>query len=116
MNLETLGSKTEQEVFDYVATHLLTQMRRSSVGNDCLYRSGELKCAAGCLIADDEYNVSYEGLAWGELVMRGVAPKDHEDLIVCLQSLHDYGDVENWADRLIGLAEDLKLDVPSCLK
>ena len=46
-----------QELFDKIATHLLTQGARSenSLGK-CLYR-GEFgrKCAVGCLISDEEY-------------------------------------------------------------
>ncbi len=43
---------TKQEIFDKVATHLLTQNEKAlnSVGG-CVYRTDKgLKCAVGCLI------------------------------------------------------------------
>lgn len=55
ITLKTLADATEQEVFDQVANHLLTQMKKSEHTRknpyeyvNCLYRSSDgLKCAAG---------------------------------------------------------------------
>lgn len=63
ITLKTLPQASEQEVLDQIAVHLLTQKQKCNNGKDqtdpnyqCLYRNEEgLKCAAGCLIADDEY-------------------------------------------------------------
>ena len=45
-----------QQIFDKVATHLLTQNARSAAEGSCLYRSPSgLKCAVGCLISDSVY-------------------------------------------------------------
>lgn len=68
---------TMQQVFDRVATHLLTQNAQSKgpytdysdgywteVDNACAYRGANgMKCAVGCLIPDDEYDERFEGAA-----------------------------------------------------
>jgi hypothetical protein len=57
---------TDQQIYDKIATHLLTQNRKAMVkgfnGQEmCKYRTPEgLKCAIGCLIADEDYNVKLE--------------------------------------------------------
>ena len=53
---------TKQEVFDKVATHLLTQNKRSLEDTSCVYRAKDgSMCAAGCLIPDEEYTPALEG-------------------------------------------------------
>ena len=96
ITLATLPQATAQEVFDQMATHLLTQNEKSA-GYLFRYRLGRLKCAAGCLISDDEYKKSWEGRDWDTLVNLNEAPKAHTDLILELQRIHDgppppYGD------------------------
>lgn len=56
---------TNQEIFDKVATHLLSQGKRSALGGvGCAYRGdGGLQCAIGCLIPDELYRYELEG--WG---------------------------------------------------
>ena len=66
ITLKTLPQATAQDVFDHVTQHLLKQGKRSvSSTGACQYRTeqaeGVLKCAAGCLITDDEYNSKFEG-------------------------------------------------------
>ena len=93
---------TAQEIFDKVAAHLLTQRKPSLLcGIGCAYRGeGGLKCAAGCLIPDEEYSPEMEGRNWHTLasrdsVYRGVAEKiGHVPLVVALQLVHD--GVDNW--------------------
>src|SRR5688500_18704220 len=51
---------TLQEIFDKVATHLLAQNQKAADGY-CRYRHAERKCAAGCLIADEDYSPTMEG-------------------------------------------------------
>lgn len=57
---------TQQEIFDKVAVHLLTQGRKSVTGrinNHCMYRGiGNTKCAIGCLIPDKLYDFTLEGI------------------------------------------------------
>jgi hypothetical protein len=48
----------EQEIFDRVAVHLLTQKVHSINGiGECCYRgNNNTRCAVGCLIDDEEYH------------------------------------------------------------
>ena len=58
ITLTNLHAKSLQEVFDRVASHLLTQSARSLLpdGSGCAYRGANGRmCAVGCLIADYEY-------------------------------------------------------------
>ncbi len=117
ITLKTLSQATEQEVFDQVAEHLLKQKQKSEIIDDtgtsrgCRYKtSGDLKCAAGCLISDDEYNEKMEGLEWGGLVMRGVVPATHDVLIDKLQFIHDSNFINEWKYALQNLAESYKLE------
>jgi len=68
----------------------------------CLYRNDQgLRCAAGCLISDEEYKEEWEGTGpWGFLVYDGVVPKAHKTLIVALQWVHDDNLVEKWVEEL----------------
>ena len=101
ITLKTLPQATAQEVFDQITQHLLKQGKAAkSVPGACHYRvekEGEvLKCAAGCLIADDEYSVKLEGTDWIQLAADGIVPNNHEKLIYRLQSVHDCRDTVNW--------------------
>jgi hypothetical protein len=118
---------TKQEIFDKVAAHLLTQRRQSvnDCSGACVYRSPEgLKCAAGCLIPDDDPAlVTHNKAAWvalpystrkrvlGDLVQ--YADDDRERLISRLQRVHDFE--ESWKEglvkrRLTLVAKDFSLD------
>ncbi|MDO5609506.1 MAG: hypothetical protein Q4G62_01760, partial [Pseudomonadota bacterium] len=62
ITLKTLSSASAQAAADQIVQHLLTQNERSILDfadpGLCAYRGMRgLKCAAGCLIADDEYDV-----------------------------------------------------------
>jgi len=116
ITLKNLAQATPQQVFDQVATHLLTQMDRSADSDDtCAYRGQlGLKCAAGCLIADDEYKPYMEVRgSWGQLVNDELVPFEHEELIRQLQSVHDMNPPSNWRVHLIGAAvhHDLSTEV-----
>ena len=114
ITLKTLPQATAQEVFDHVTQHLLKQGKKaiSAIGA-CQYRvetaEGVLKCAAGCLIADDEYNRMFEYLAWKSLVNDRKVPSAHKDLITSLQKMHDTCLVSEWPERLRQLAADYDL-------
>ncbi len=106
--------ETEQEVFNIVYKHLLKQSKQSLDGDQCLYRCGNLKCAAGALIPDEAYdNEKFEGLGWGSLVRKELVPNDHCQLIADLQSIHDNVDVVDWKESLEDLAAHYHLSVPS---
>lgn len=114
ITLKTLPLATAQEVFDQVAQHLLTQNRKSlkqdnaTVTAKCSYRGdGGLKCAAGCLIADDEYKEEMDergGMTWGVMCEVNIAPSDHKSLIGDLQTAHDSFPVAEWPGRLKQIA------------
>ena len=117
ITLKTLPQATAQEVFDQVAKHLLTQMKKSvakraaesaSDSNDfCMYRGFDgTKCAAGCLIADDEYKLEFENNSWSHLsAINYLVPEEHCLLIMELQDIHDCHEPEDWRVKLNNLAE-----------
>lgn len=112
ITLKTLPQATEQEVFDQVATHLLKQNVQSRGGSKgyCVYKNQSgLKCAAGCLIGDDEYNPNFEDNSWGTLVTEGLVPDAHHKLIGELQTLHDNSGAEDWLGELTKFAIKRKL-------
>jgi hypothetical protein len=118
ITLKTLAQATEQEVFDQVANHLLTQKIRSIKADNgigvCAYRgSNNLQCAAGCLIADDEYIPKMDEVdkTWSGLVKLELVPRTiHDMLIRRLQQIHDNNPIENWHHMLELLADEYKLN------
>jgi hypothetical protein len=113
ITLKTLPQATQQQVFDQVAKHLLTQNAKSLGLDDqaCKYRdySGH-KCAAGCLIDDDEYTYKLEDCGWRVLVLSDRVPETHQYLITSLQSVHDQQTVQEWPKFLRGVASQYKLN------
>jgi hypothetical protein len=120
ITLATLNDATPQQIFDQVTAHLLKQNQqcKTLATSQCAYRGGEdgkLKCAAGCLIGDDEYkqemdragyinNISY-GSNWSSLVKRGLIPEHrHENLIINLQNIHDSCAPDDWELELKNFA------------
>lgn len=121
ITLATLPNATEQQVFDQIANHLLTQKEKCFVSYKnrvCQYHSGNLKCAAGCLISEEEYenNTSiegfnyFEGNQWDYLVEEYGLPSEHKDLIVELQNIHDDVVPEDWKKHLKQTAFYWELD------
>lgn len=111
ITLATLPQATAQEVFDQVARHLLTQRKRSlrdGISGACMYKAaGGLACAAGCLIADDEYDYSFESWSWEYLVAnREDFPARHSSLITSLQVIHDSSFPTEWSYVLAVLANN----------
>lgn len=109
ITLKTLPQATEQEIFDQVKNHLLTQNKASMrEGGTCVYRGPNgLKCAAGCLIGDDEYLPEMDrayGTTWLALAGRGLVPQEHKDFIIELQNVHDDWSPSSWPDKLNKLA------------
>ena len=113
ITMATLPQATAQEVFDQVAAHLLAQGRKSHMPNSttaCAYRGSEgAKCAAGCLIGDDEYRPEFERHTWGELCDDFDGPKQHRELVRYLQMVHDRALPSEWRDRLRGCAQSYGL-------
>jgi hypothetical protein len=114
ITLETLKTATEQEVFDQVARHLLIQNKQCLIGSECAYRSPDgLKCAAGCLIGDDEYKPYFESRPWDWLVGNGDTPNHHSFLIDRLQKVHDHCLPFQWKEQLQKVAINFGLEFRS---
>lgn len=116
MICEYLKDLTKQKVFDIVAKHLLTQMERSEDSNGyCLYKTADgLKCAAGCLISDEEYfaELDINGFNWQSLIKSKTVPESHGELIDDLQFIHDSVKPKYWKRFLKKYAEDKNLKFP----
>jgi len=106
---------TKQETFDTVVAHLRQQGRkaeapRKSYGYFCTYRSPDgRKCAAGCLIPDDEYDSVMEGkFVHDPGVVRDCIERHGHDvkLVRALQVVHDADDVSAWERALELVAEE----------
>lgn len=137
ITLTNLHTKSLQEVFDYVATHMFTQNERSLLPNGsvcCAYRgSNGRMCAVGCLITDDEYEAidllfrreseqdpaaereSIEGTRW-EAVCRvmnraGITRPSEEmqAMLTGLQRVHDQYNTRDWPQILSSTAAVLGL-------
>lgn len=111
ITLRTLVLSTAQQVFDQVADHLLAQGEKSMLEGKCVYNNHEnLKCAAGCLIGDDEYDDLFEGNHWFELVNSEKVPKAHDGLIRGLQTIHDQYTPCEWLRVLANFALEHDLE------
>ncbi|MCI0563961.1 MAG: hypothetical protein MN733_36260 [Nitrososphaera sp.] len=112
ITLKTLSSATTQEVFGHVASHLLRQNRQSlSPKLEYSYRGvGWLKCSAGCLMDDSEYDPSWERKTWNALIETGVVPAQHCDLIRELQLVHDRRSPDSWRESLEQVANQFNLE------
>ena len=110
---------TLQEIFNKVATHLLTQ-KVKSFGSDagCLYRGPNgTSCAVGCLIKEEHYDPEIEGEAAVAIPVRlalsasGIPTTDETlSLLSELQLLHDESQPEAWPTDLAELAQELGLE------
>ena len=105
---------TKQEIFDFVVNHLLTQKEQSiSSKNNCYYKIEKdnkvLKCSAGCLIPDEDYELSIEGEIWKSYSLGKNFPQiidsDKDGIINELQTIHDSFNVSQWNEQLRILAE-----------
>ncbi|UOL48627.1 hypothetical protein [Pseudomonas phage Astolliot] len=121
ITLKNLAEATQQQIFDQVAEHLLHQNEISAhkksengIPGYCSYRGPRgLKCAAGCLIADDEYDPMMDSgmdTSWLDLVKGGVVPPAHATFIRELQILHDTSSVSRWYLSLKTLAMSFSLN------
>lgn len=111
-----MNELTAQELFDKVATHLLTQNKKAkSAAGHCVYRAPDgRKCAVGCLIPDEEYRPSIEGNGAGFLIRSGLVPSleallSHLGLVEQLQFVHDRSYVQDWRAELHGVARERHL-------
>ena len=120
ITMRNLHLATEQQVFDQVAKHLLTQNAKALAwSGGCQYRlllddGTVLKCAVGCLIADNEYGSKIEGELYGSnefnefFGFKDEVP--HVELLSSLQSMHDGHSVKYWKERLEQIALEFNLN------
>ncbi len=111
ITLATLEKATARQIFDQVKNHLLTQNEKCQLvaHGACAYRNKEgLKCAAGCLISDDEYSENFECKNWQVLVESRVVPTAHYKLIKTLQMIHDESNPDRWAEQLHSVEQNLQ--------
>ena len=66
-------------------------------------------CAAGCLIADEEYSADFENKSWFHLVEYHGLTSKNLDLISALQRVHDGRAVSEWPLWLKHVAEKFNL-------
>ena len=115
--LATLSKATEQQIFDTVAPKLLRQGSRSFdyLREACAYRDNSgRKCAAGFLIADDEYQKEFDAIGdWKNLVYFKKVPMENEHFIAQLQTIHDKEAVGSWKKALLDLAKKRNLNADS---
>ena len=108
ITLKTLHEATPMEVFQQAKSHLLTQKAKSTRNAICAYRGENgTKCAAGCLIGDDEYSFDLEYKSWKTLLSYRKIPTNHYDLILKLQRIHDSHPPEDWEVLLNDLEKTL---------
>ena len=96
--------ESDQEVFEFVVRKLFIQNEKCGYTNDkgefkCMYRYEGLKCAAGHVIEDDEYNVDMEDMAISTVLSSYYKLKDLDlftDVINDLQEIHDFSPIESW--------------------
>lgn len=111
---------SEQEIFDTVYRHMLTQGRKASPdGLLCRYRTvvdgNVLTCAVGCLIPDSEYKPTFEGKCLERIIDSGYCPRwltQNLAILHELQVIHDHYLVLNWPIRLAELAVRRGLTIP----
>lgn len=118
---------TNQEIFDRVYKHLMTQGKRAiAADGNCRYRGeGGTQCAVGCLIPDAVYTPDIEGCTMssarngtrkGEVLADALEasglPRSSWDLLADLQEVHDSRRPEYWADALTWVAKRYGLTVP----
>lgn len=111
---------TNQEIFDKVAKHLITQSAKSINHPDwfCRYRADNgLKCAVGCLIKDEDYRSDIEGQSICQIskVFTNIDIDESIELLRSLQHCHDSFYVTNWKQKLIEIGKFYNLTLPDCL-
>lgn len=107
---------TKQEVFDKVLAHLRAQGRKAlDDRRQCMYRAPDgAKCAAGCLISDEQYGPRLEGKSanmskvHAALSASGV-PEDAMPVVQELQGIHDSHSPDQWEAEFARLAKEYGL-------
>lgn len=106
-----------QEAFDIMIAHLRKQRKKSIIVDEegdiiCMYRNPwGLKCAVGVLIPDEMYNPDMEGKSVSHLISKfpHMFAGIQEDLLECIQRIHDRYPVDSWEKRFKELAKMFNL-------
>ena len=107
---------TNQQIFDKVAVHLLTQnlkSRETPWGGDCLYRDDRgHKCAVGVLIPNDVYTKDMEGMPVDQIAVRYQLGFDSTNIALLgdLQFMHDDKEPHEWKAEMKIIAEENGVD------
>ena len=117
---------SDQEVFDYVSDHLLTQKQKAqeypdlgtASGGGCRYRmrynDKRLSCAIGCLIPNRVYDKKIEGTVVKDIYdsMDDASIREwlgnnvaRKELLEVLQDVHDYAIPSDWKYKLSKVQE-----------
>lgn len=118
----TRPMKTKQEIFNQVVNHLRAQgCAAKSDDGYCKYRTSDgLKCAAGCLIDDEHYDIRFENKRVTDpavnkaLQNSGINMQDQSIhyLVSELQDIHDGIGSANWEFHFANFASENNLVLP----
>lgn len=118
ITLTTMVLYTQQQIFNQITTHLLTQNKPAYRNGSCYYRlvqDGQptLKCAVGCCISDAEYDKEMENrsITQREFASFKLRYSD-ESFLQDLQSLHDNTEAILWPKALAEFAMCRGLTMP----
>jgi hypothetical protein len=115
MIIQEVNNKSLQEIFDFVANHLLTQNAKAIEGSGtCFYRCGDLKCAVGALISDEDYDCSFEmqnlrTLSGKKETIFNHIEESRLEFLIHLQAIHDDFVIKEWPEKLSILGSDFNL-------
>ena len=110
ISLKNLEEATAQAAFDQIVSHLRAQGEPCGDKDDiCIYKNGNKRCAAGCLIADDEYKDYFETENWLSLISSCNITDAHCYLIFAMQQIHDIDPVSAWEKSFKSVAERFSL-------
>ncbi len=114
-----------QDVFNKVAKHLLTQKRKALNNSQCVYLNynGD-KCAIGCLIPSDHQASRIKGgvstlfahypdiyeIIFGKKKNDDLNYTNNYDFLVDLQLTHDNNEVKIWKHKLKEIASKFQLE------
>ncbi len=107
-----------QEAFNKICDHLMTQLARSEDDSSCCYRGpGGVKCAVGCLLPDKVGGPETNCLPVATLLERfpeyaKLLEGINLDILGGAQRVHDHMDVKYWGAGLREVAKRYKLDPP----
>ena len=106
------------QLFNIVKNHLLTQNQKALRFPDrplCAYISSTgLKCAVGCLISDEHYDLDMEGMCIEDINKEFPDALAHLNLTIDniqllrdLQSLHDFECPQDWPSKLNAIEQQI---------